>query len=120
MARLLDRHAAIDGVIAANDLMALGAIEALAAAGRRALVIGSNGTADAIAAIGAGTLLATVEYDTYTMGCAAAYAALRHLRGEAVPAEIMFEFRIIDRANYTAWQVPAAERPCPDWDDIVG
>ena len=54
---LLQAHPVIDGVMAANDAMALGAIEALDAANRKALVVGINATKEGIDAVKAGKLL---------------------------------------------------------------
>ncbi len=48
MARLLVEHGEIDGVWTSNDVMAFGALEALAAAGRTAKVVGVNGLPEAI------------------------------------------------------------------------
>jgi ribose transport system substrate-binding protein len=46
-------------------------------------------------------------------------AAIRHLRGEQVPAEIILPVRIVDAANYQAWDRPFEERECPGWEDVV-
>jgi erythritol transport system substrate-binding protein len=56
-------HPDIRGVIAANDPMALGALDALAEAGRLdgVTIIGVDGDPDALMAIEAGTLTATVQ-----------------------------------------------------------
>ncbi len=119
MAGLLAQHPRIDGVICTNDLMALGALEALDAAGRTALVVGNNGTMDAARAVGEGRLLATMDYDGFKMGCVAAMAALRHLRGEAVPRQIMLPAQVIHRGNHAAWLVPVEQRPVPDWEAML-
>lgn len=119
MAGLLAAHPRIDGVICTNDLMALGALEALEAAGRRALVVGNNGTIEAAEAVGQGRLLATMDYDGFRMGAVAAQAALRHLGGHSVPREILLPARVIDRANHAAWLVPVEQRPVPDWDSAT-
>ena len=44
----MQSHPKIDGVLAANDAMATGVIEALEGANRKALVIGINGTKEAV------------------------------------------------------------------------
>jgi ribose transport system substrate-binding protein len=119
MAGLLARHPRIDGVICTNDLMALGALDALAAASRSALVVGNNGTIEAAQAVGEGRLLATMDYDGFKMGAIAAMAALRHLAGEAVPREILLPAQVIDRANHAAWLVPVEQRPLPEWYALV-
>jgi ribose transport system substrate-binding protein len=119
MLALLDAHARIDGVIATNDSMALGALDALAERGRTALVVGNNGTIEAARAVGEGRLLATMDYDGFKMGCIATMAALRHLRGEPVPAEILLPAKVIDRRNHAAWLVPIEDRSCPSWESVV-
>ncbi|MBC7724867.1 MAG: D-ribose ABC transporter substrate-binding protein [Burkholderiaceae bacterium] len=62
MEGLLAAHPEITGVIAGNDEMALGAIEALTDAGKISTVkvLGFDGNADAVDAINAGTMVATV------------------------------------------------------------
>ncbi len=119
MERLLAAHPRIDGVICTNDLMALGALDALDAAGRRALVVGNNGTLDAVTEIARGRLLASMDYDGFRMGAVAAMAALRHLRGEAVPREILLPARLIDHANHEAFLTPPEHRPLPRWEDTI-
>ncbi len=119
MVTLLARHPRIDGVVCTNDSMALGAIDALAAAGRSALVTGINGIIAAAEAIGDGRMLASIDYDGLKMGAVAAMAALRHLRGDAVPREILMPTQVIHRCNHHAWLVPIEERPLPLWADII-
>ena len=119
MAGLLDRHARIDGVWTANDLMAFGALEALAQAGRTAAVVGINGLPAAIAHIERGAMLASCDFSAFNIAAIAARAVLRHLRGEPVPREIMVPAELIDRGNCARWKVPFAERPCPAWEEIV-
>ncbi|MBP0464685.1 sugar ABC transporter substrate-binding protein [Roseomonas sp. PWR1] len=119
MERLLLAHPRIDGVICTNDLMALGALDALDDAGRHALVVGNNGTLDAVREIGRGRLLASMDYDGFRMGAVAAMAALRHLRGAPVPREILLPARVIDRANHEAFLTPPEDRPLPRWEDAI-
>ena len=119
MARLLAEHGDIDGVWTSNDVMAFGAIEALAAAGRPAKVVGVNGLPEAIDNIERGTMQASVDFSAFNIAGIAAQAALRHLRGEAVPASIMVPAALIDRTNFQRWKVPFALRPTPVWEEIV-
>lgn len=109
-----------DAILAANDVMALGMLEVLDAAGRTSVVVGINAVPDAITAIKRGTLLATVDFDAMKMGCIATEAAIRHLRGECVPPEIMLPVQIVDRANCALWDKPFTERDCPRWEDVTG
>ncbi len=115
MAGLLAHHPRIDGVICTNDLMALGALDALEAAGRQALVVGNNGTIEAAQAVGEGRLLASMDYDGFKMGALAAMAALRHLAGEAVPRLILLPVEVVHRGNHAAWLLPIEQRRLPEW-----
>jgi ribose transport system substrate-binding protein len=119
MAQLLHDHPAIDAVLSANDSMALGVLEALDAAGRRAIVIGINGILPAVREVAAGRMLATVDFNMFKIGCTAARAAIRHLRGEPLPDKIMLPAEVIDRTNYQAWLTPVEQRTCPDWAEVV-
>jgi ribose transport system substrate-binding protein len=119
MRALLDRHPRIDGIVVANDLMALGVIDALHETGRRIPLVSINGTPDAIAAIKAGDMLSTTSFSTLGFGVIAGEAAARHLRGERVPAEIMLPTEIIDATNAAAWDKPYEERDGIAWDDVV-
>jgi ribose transport system substrate-binding protein len=119
MAELLKAHPRIDGVWTANDVMAFGALDALADAGRTAQVVGVNGLPAAIEHIEHGRMLASVDFSAFNIAAIAARAVLRHLDGKPVPPEIMVPAELIDRANCGRWKMPFAERACPAWDEIV-
>jgi ribose transport system substrate-binding protein len=120
MTAMLKHHPQIDGVIAANDAMALGALDVLRDAGRAATVVGANGILEAVKQIDAGTLLASVDFNTFKMACMAVEAALRSRSGERVPQKITLATELIDGSNFKAWLMPPSERRCPKWDEIVG
>jgi ribose transport system substrate-binding protein len=119
IAELLPGLPRLDGILSANDVMSLGAIEALDAAGRSAAVVGVNALPDAITAIKSGKLLATVDFDALKIACIAAEAAIRHLRGQPVPTDIELPVQIVDAANCQPWDRPLEERECPRWNDVV-
>lgn len=119
-AAFLKEGTRIDGVLSANDVMSLGALAALEAAGACVPVIGVNALPEAIAAVKAGRLLATVDFDAMKIACIATEAALRHLRGQPVPAEILLPVQVVDRTNFRPWDCPIEERQCPRWDDVAG
>jgi ribose transport system substrate-binding protein len=119
MAKFLQDFPHIDAVLSANDSMALGALEALDAAGRSATVMGINGILPAVKQIEVGRMLATVDFNMFKIGCTAARAAVRHLRGEPVPEKIMLPAEVIDRTNYKAWLTPVEQRTCPEWAEVV-
>jgi ribose transport system substrate-binding protein len=116
---LMQAYPAIDGVMAANDAMALGAIEALDAANRKALVVGLNGTKEGIDAIKAGKLLASGDFNGYLQGCVGTMAAIRHLHNLAVPKEFNFPPHVIDGTNYKGLDVPESQRECPAWETVI-
>lgn len=119
MAELLPKLPRLDGILSANDVMSLGAIEALEAAGRHAPVIGVNAIPDAITAIKRGRLLATVDFNALDIAAVAAEAAFRHLRGQPVPREIILPVQIVDATNYPPWDKPFEQRASPRWEDVV-
>jgi ribose transport system substrate-binding protein len=118
-ANLLALHSRVDGVWAANDVMAYGVLEALDAAKRSAKVTGVNGLDEAIDNVGRGRMLATVDFSAFKIAHFAAEAAVRHLRGERVPREIDVPTVLIDSRNVTAWKLPVEQRPVPAWNEIV-
>ncbi|BAC14528.1 D-ribose ABC transporter substrate-binding protein [Oceanobacillus iheyensis] len=68
MENTLQGYSGIDAVFAHNDEMALGAIEAIKASGEDIVVVGFDGVDDAIAAVEAGELTATIAQQPNLMG----------------------------------------------------
>lgn len=118
--RVLAEGLAFDAVFAANDQSALGVIDALRAAGRRLPVVGINAMPVAVEAVRRGDLLATAAYDAMSIASIAAEAALRHLRGERLPREIMLPVAIVNSAKCAAWDMPFEARRTPAWETVVG
>jgi ribose transport system substrate-binding protein len=98
---MLQAHPDIDTVFAASDLMALGAIEAIAAAGKtgKIRVVGFDALDDAKKAIAAGTMEASVAQFPYEMGKAALESAAKVLKGEKLPADIMVKLEMVTRSG---------------------
>jgi len=96
---MLQAHPDIDSVFACSDLMALGAIEAIAAAGKtgKIKVIGFDALDDAKTAIAAGTMEASVAQFPSEMGRAAVESAVKVIRGESVPADIKVKLELVTR-----------------------
>jgi len=110
----------IDGVLAANDAMALGAIEAFKEAKKKPLIVGINASKEAVDFIKAGDMLASGDYNGLVEGCLGAEIAIRTLRKEPVPKEVMAKTAVVDATNYQAYEIPAERRPCPTLDSMVG
>ena len=96
---MLQAHPEIDWVFACNDMMALGAAEAIAAAGRsgRIRVIGFDAVEDARKAIAQGTLAASIAQFPSEMGRLAIETAVKLIRGEKVPADQRTKIGLVTR-----------------------
>jgi ribose transport system substrate-binding protein len=118
---LMQRFPVIDGVMCANDDMAVGVAEALAAAGRggKTKVVGVDAIPDGAAAIVDGKMLATADFSGHDQGYLAVTAAVKHLRGEKIPKEIILPVVIVNKDNAKAWTVPLEEKPVPSWDRVI-
>jgi ribose transport system substrate-binding protein len=119
MENLLQSHPQIDGVLAANDAMAMGAVEALEGANRTARVIGINGTKEAVDAIKAGKLLASGDYNGFLQGCIGTIIATRTLRKESVVQEIVLKPTVVSKENYQPYETPVESRSCPTWEQAL-
>jgi ribose transport system substrate-binding protein len=120
MRDFLRAYPQIDGVLAANDPMAIGANEALKAAGKKALVVGINAAAEVLEFIKSGEILATGDYNGYVQGCLGAEIAFRHLHKQEVPKEVILKSVVIDKTNYQPYETPMDKRTCPTLDSIAG
>jgi len=119
MENLMQSNSQIDGVLAANDAMATGAIEALEGANRKAQVIGINGTKEAVDAIKAGKMLASGDYNGFVQGCVGTMIAIRSLRSQPVVSEIVLNPTVITKDNYQPYDQPLDKRSCPSWDEAA-
>ena len=119
VAQWLAANDGIEGCLAANDVMALGAVDALRAAGRQAAVAGVNAIPEAIAAIRRGDMLATADFNAMRMAYLATECAVRHLRGELVPAAIQLPVEIVDRRNCDLWDLPFEQRSLPTLEETL-
>ncbi len=102
MTNWLSTGAAFDGVIANNDEMALGALQALKAAGidmASVLVSGVDATQDALASMQAGELDITVFQNAAAQGGGALDAAVKLAAGEAVEQKVYVPFELVTPAN---------------------
>ena len=100
MSNLLQAHPDVQGVIAANDEMALGAIKALGSkAGRSVAVVGFDGTPDGLKAVQGGTLYASVAQQPSQLGRIAVDNALRAVDGKKVDATVKVPVKVVTKKN---------------------
>ncbi len=99
MENVLQAQKKIDAVFAQNDEMALGAIQAIEAAKRQKemFVVGFDAIADALKAVRAGREAATVAQQPKIMGQLAVEAAVKVLKGAAVPKFTPVPLRLITK-----------------------
>ncbi|WP_215112507.1 MULTISPECIES: ribose ABC transporter substrate-binding protein RbsB [unclassified Exiguobacterium] len=96
MENILQDNKDIVAVFAHNDEMALGAVQALEAAGMSDVkVIGFDATDDAVKAVEGGTMAATVAQKPAEIGKLGVEAAITHLKGETVEENIPVELELI-------------------------
>ena len=98
---ILKQNPDLAGFYANNDTMALGVAEAVNAAGKKGQVqvIGTDGIADAYAAIRKGDLTATVDSYPDLTGAVAVDVGLRLLGGQDVPRAVYTPQALITKAN---------------------
>ena len=119
MENLMQSFPTIDGVLAANDPMAIGAIEALDGANRKAMVVGINGSKEAVDLIKSGKLVASGDFNGFIQGCLGVEIAVRNLRKESTPKEIILKPVVIDATNSSPYETPVEQRTCPTLADMV-
>jgi ribose transport system substrate-binding protein len=97
---MLQAHPDIDALFACSDMMALGAVEAIAAAGKtgKIKVIGFDAVDDARKAIESGTILGSVAQFPSEMGRLAVEDAVKLVRGgEKPPAEQKVRIELVTK-----------------------
>ncbi|MER6953871.1 MULTISPECIES: substrate-binding domain-containing protein [unclassified Streptomyces] len=100
MSNLLQAHPDVQGVIAANDEMALGAVKALGSkAGKSVQVVGFDGTPDGLKAVENGTLYASVAQQPSQLGKIAVDNALKALQGKKVEETVKVPVKVVTKEN---------------------
>jgi inositol transport system substrate-binding protein len=102
MANWLTAGTKFDAVISNNDEMAIGALQAMKAAGidTKSIIIGGvDATQDALASMAAGDLKVTVFQDAAGQGKGALDAALKLAKGEKVDTKVYVPFQLVTPEN---------------------
>lgn len=97
MENILQSNPDVTAVFAHNDEMALGAQEAISASGKKIVVVGFDATDDAVAAVKAGKLAATVAQKPDEIGNIAMETAIAYLNGETVENTIPVKLELITK-----------------------
>lgn len=97
MENLLASHGSAKAVFAQNDEMALGALRAIKASGKNILVVGFDGTDDAVKAVNSGQLAATIAQQPEKIGELGVKVADKVLKGEKVEAQIPVPLKVISK-----------------------
>jgi ribose transport system substrate-binding protein len=97
MENILQGDKDIQAVFAHNDEMALGAIEAIKAAGKDIIVVGFDGNDDALKAVENGELKATIAQQPALIGEEAVNAAEKILKGDKVDDTISVPLKLVTK-----------------------
>jgi ribose transport system substrate-binding protein len=101
---ILQSHPEVDAFVGTNDLMALGAVQAVKGAGKSdsIIVVGDDAIPSALASLRAGDLDATIDGNTDLVGYEAVMAAYRHVtNGEDLDDWIKVESSIMTAEDVT-------------------
>lgn len=99
MENILQANGDIKAVFAANDEMALGAMEAISASRKNIVVVGFDATDDAIDSIKEGRMSATIAQQPDLIGATSVETAIRLINGETVEKSIPVEVTLITAEN---------------------
>ena len=109
---ILTAHPNINGLFAANDNMALGAIRAIDAAGKtgKIAVVSYDNLKPAQEAILAGKIISTIEQHPELMGAYGIRAAVDHLNGKDVAEKVVTPLDVIDYRYLSLNKKPATAK----------
>jgi ribose transport system substrate-binding protein len=115
---MLKAHPDVVGIYAANDLMALGAAQAVQNAGKKGkiFVIGNDGIKESLEAVASGKLAGTVSQYPYVMGVMAVDACQALADGKSVPAVVESPIQMIKKAE-AAQALAAFPKPYFDYEN---
>jgi ribose transport system substrate-binding protein len=102
-ASLLTAHPNLKAIFATNDEMALGAVAASQAAGRRLVIVGFDATQDAVQAIRDGVLDASVAQFPSKIGELGVLTAAKVARDQAVDAVVDTGVQLVTQDNIANW-----------------
>lgn len=89
----------IDAIVAENDEMALGAREAVKAAGKNVPAIGVDGITDALNAVESGDLIASIFQDGAAQGSKSVEVLVNAIKGDKVDKDYWINFEEVNKGN---------------------
>src|SRR5262249_51790074 len=96
-------------------------IEAYKEAKKKApLIVGINASKEAVDFIKAGEMLASGDYNGLIEGCLGAEIAIRTLRKQESPKEIMAKTSVVDKNNAAQYEIPVERRTGPTLASVTG
>lgn len=112
---ILNANPELDAFFAANDVMALGIVQAVANAGLEGevVVVGVDGIEDALDAVADGNLTATVSQYPYVIGQLGVDACLAAMQGQDLPASVDAPVQLVTADNAETAQENFPEPPEP-------
>jgi len=98
---VLQSHPDVQALFACSDLMALGAVEAIAAAGKtgKVTIVGFDAFSEAREAVKKGLMDATIAQSPFDMGKFAVENASRVLKGEPIQEDTSIKIKLITKEN---------------------
>jgi D-allose transport system substrate-binding protein len=94
-ANIMNRNEDLVAIYCANDTMALGAVQGVENLKRDVLVVGTDGIEEAVDAVKAGKLGATVAQDPYAMGVTAVQTLIKLINKEPVEFDMLVPSKLI-------------------------
>ena len=96
---LLQQYPDLGGIYCNNDTMAMGGLEAIIAANSECVIVGTDGTSEAMESIKAGELDATIDFSPPVMASIAVEMQIRKLAGQEIPLVVYAPQCVRDQEN---------------------
>jgi len=95
MENIIQAQPEIDAIFAHNDEMALGALQAIKASDKSIMVVGFDATDDAVKAVEAGEMAATVAQQPALIGSLGVENAVKVINGETIEKSIPVDLQLV-------------------------
>jgi ribose transport system substrate-binding protein len=100
MQNILQAHSDVNGVFAQNDEMALGALKAVQASGKKGIdIVGIDGEQEAISDVNSGLMYADIAQQPTQEGVLGVDNALKLINGQSVPATVASPLQLVNKGS---------------------